>query len=82
MDDNKMQDRETQCKQIIEHIEKFGGITSLEASQQYYITRLPARVWDLRNKYGYPVIGVYQYKLDADGKVLKKWKLYKLEAMA
>ena len=39
-----------QCKRILNHIEKRGSITALEALGLYGVMRLPARICDLRNK--------------------------------
>ena len=62
---------------LLSHFERFGAITSLEAFQKYGITRLSARIFDLRllgykidtvmidgtNRYGEPVrYGKYVYK--------------------
>lgn len=40
---------------ILEHLKKYGSITSMEAFQQYGATRLSAIVFDLR-KLGYDII--------------------------
>lgn len=39
----------TQARQVLLHINDFGSITSIEAIQKYGITRLAARISDLRN---------------------------------
>ena len=39
---------------VLKHIIKCGGITALEASDEYDITRLSARIYDLR-KLGIPI---------------------------
>nr|DAV38335.1 MAG TPA: helix-turn-helix domain protein [Caudoviricetes sp.] len=39
---------------VLQHIIKCGGITALEASDEYDITRLSARIYDLR-KLGIPI---------------------------
>lgn len=44
----------TQCERILRHINDYGGITSLEAVNEYGILRLAARISDLR-KLGYPI---------------------------
>ena len=41
----------TQNERVRRHLESFGAITTYEAFQDYGITRLPARIWDLRHKY-------------------------------
>ena len=42
----------TQCEMIKRHLETFGTITTYEAFQEYGITRLSARIWDLRHTDG------------------------------
>lgn len=44
MSDTKM----TQNKEVMEHLLKHGHITSLEAFNRYGITRISARIFDLR----------------------------------
>ena len=44
-----------QTKLVLEHMKKNRSITSLEAIQAYGITRLGARIWELRHVYGYKI---------------------------
>ena len=44
----------TQQERILQHIDRHGSITALEALQKYGIMRLPARINDLR-KAGYAI---------------------------
>lgn len=44
---------------ILNHIIKHGGITALESAQEYAITRLSARIFDLRGL-GIPIKNVRQ----------------------
>ena len=37
----------TQCEQVLNHIDQYGSITSLEAFREYNITRLAARIHDI-----------------------------------
>lgn len=39
----------TQNQQVLEHLRRFNGITSIEAINRYGITRLSARIADLRH---------------------------------
>ena len=39
---------QTHCKQIIEYLHTHKGITQLEATRAFGCTRLPARIWDLK----------------------------------
>lgn len=41
--------KQTQCKQIVEYIRANGHITSLEAAKHLNITQLAARITDLEN---------------------------------
>lgn len=43
-------EKETQCKLIIEHMEKNGSLTPLQALEYFGCMRLPARICDLRKK--------------------------------
>lgn len=47
--------KKNQKDQILEHIEKYGSITPLEAQKFYGCMRLGARIWDLR-KDGYEIV--------------------------
>lgn len=44
----------TQCEKILRHMEDYGGITSLEAMQEYGIMRLASRIADLK-RMGVPI---------------------------
>lgn len=71
----------TQNERILRHLRDHGSITSLEAFAEYGITRLSARIFDLRhdghkilsfvetakNRYGEPV-RYYRYMLDEERK--------------
>ncbi len=41
----------TQNEMIIDYLNKHGSITSYESYSKLFITRLSARIWDLRHKY-------------------------------
>lgn len=44
----------TQCDRIIRHLNDYGSITTLDAFNEYGITRLASRICDLR-KSGYDI---------------------------
>lgn len=44
-----MNNKQTQCKRIVEYIRKKGHITSLEAYQRLKVTQLAARITDLES---------------------------------
>ena len=60
---------------VLEHLERFGVLTSLTAMNKYGIMRLASRVTDLRNM-GYDIKRNWGYSKDKDGKVLKKYAVY------
>lgn len=43
--------KDSQCKQILEHMEKYGSITPMDAIECYGCLRLGARIFDLKKKY-------------------------------
>lgn len=43
---------ESQTNQVLEHLEKYGTITSWEAITKYSITRLSACIYNLRRDHG------------------------------
>ena len=45
----------TQCDRILQHLKSKGSITSMEAFEQYGITRLSGRIFDLREM-GYDIV--------------------------
>lgn len=46
--------KQSQCKQILDYIDKFGSITTYDAFMDLGCTRLPSRIHDLRMK-GYEI---------------------------
>ena len=40
----------TQCDRILRHLKDYGYITPMEAISDYGITRLGARIWDLKDR--------------------------------
>ena len=69
--------RDSQCDLILEHIKKYGSITSATAAYKYGIMRMSGRIFDLR-RMGYNIetdyeisqygvrYGVYTLKEDND----------------
>ncbi len=49
--------KETQLDRIIQYIDKYGSITPFDAFREFGITRLAARIFDLRSK-GIAIVGV------------------------
>lgn len=42
----------TQNEMVLKYLEKNGSITTYECYSQLYVTRLSARIFDLKKKYG------------------------------
>ena len=56
-----------QCTKVLNYMKTYKTITTLEAFKYCGVSRLSARIWDLRNKYGYD-IGTQPRKVrDQDG---------------
>lgn len=66
---------ESQERQLRLYMEAGNTITGLEALTMFGCMRLPARVADMK-KNGVPVHDDWEYELDENGKVVKKWKKY------
>lgn len=62
---------------ILNHLQSYGTITSLEAIQEYGITRLSDRIYTLRNK-GYVITNDWASGLNRFGKKVR-WVKYTLE---
>ena len=45
----------TQINWVLQHLIEHGSITSYEAFKLYGITRLSAKIYDLRHKYGHNI---------------------------
>lgn len=67
---------EKQSARVLAYIQKHGAITSMDAFRELGITRLSARIWDLRHA-GVPITDFYEYKIE-NGKVVTKWKVYRI----
>ena len=46
----------SQKADVLEHLKKYGKITSMEAIKNYGATRLSAIIYDLRHKDGYDIV--------------------------
>lgn len=46
--------KESQCDRVLEYIDTFGSISTLEAFRDLGVARLASRIWDIRKK-GYTV---------------------------
>lgn len=46
-----------QNERVLRHLKSYAGITTLTAYEKYGVTRLSARIWDLRNN-GYDIVSV------------------------
>lgn len=52
-----MKDKSSQCKTILKYLQEGNSITQIEASDMWKITRLAARISDLRRR-GYDIVSV------------------------
>ena len=50
-----MKDKDSQCKTILKYLQDGNSITQIEASDKFRITRLAARISDLRKR-GYDIV--------------------------
>lgn len=66
---------ESQERQLQQYMEAGNTVTGLEALNLFGCMRLPARVADMKRN-GVPVQDDWEYELDENGKVVKKWKKY------
>lgn len=73
-----MTTKESQNNMVLEHMKKFGGITSMEAIELYGITRLSGRIYDLRHQ-GYAIKGTTMHCVNRFGKVVR-FRRYELAA--
>lgn len=58
--------RKTQEERVLDYIEQFGSITTLDAFKDLAITRLSGKIYELRKK-GYPIISVREYSKNRFG---------------
>lgn len=71
--------KRSQCGRLLMKLKRQKGITSLEAFQELGITSLHRRLSDLREM-GYEISDTWHYKVDSNGKVEKRWKVYRITA--
>ncbi len=67
----------TQSDRVLRHLKDYGKITTWQAIEDYGVTRLSARVFDLR-KLGYKISGEIKSGLNRYGEKVS-WKEYRLE---
>ena len=70
-----MTEYENQRTQLLNYMAAGHSVTQRIASREFNCDRLGARIWELRRD-GVPVKDAWEYKLDSNGKVVKKWKRY------
>ena len=69
MDAQSQERLSRQCKDILEHMQKYGKINLYSALNKYDCARLAARICDLR-KQGHPIKTNMVYKKDRHGKTV------------
>ena len=67
----------SQCEKIVFYIQKFGSISSMEAFQDLGITRLSARIYELRNE-GYKFDETYETSKNRFGESVS-YKRYRFQ---
>lgn len=66
---------ESQAARIHSYMAGGGVLTQRIASRMFDCDRLGARIYDLKRA-GVPVKDGWEYRIDAAGRVVKKWKRY------
>lgn len=74
---SKIPPKNSQSYTIYQHLQKHGKITTWDAFETYHILALPARIQDLRKKYGWD-IEAKNIKSTKNPKV--QWKEYTLKS--
>lgn len=74
-----MENLETQEKQLLMHFAKHKSITSMDAFSLYGITRLSARILDLRQK-GYDILTQYEESLNRFGKMVRYGRYFLIKS--
>lgn len=57
---------ETKTEKVLNHLKKYGNITSLEAIYKYNATRLSAIIYVLRHNRGYSINNVWEKSNDGN----------------
>lgn len=58
-----------QCEMVVEYIKEHGSISSMEAFRDLGITRLSARIWELRSS-GYMIDGTSEKYTAKNGRIV------------
>ena len=75
------ENKQSQVSMLADHLILNGSITSIEAIEMYGCTRLSARIWDLRHKYGMKIEAVPETGKNRYGKLVS-YVRYRLEGVA
>ena len=75
------ENKQSQVSMLADHLILNGSITSIEAIEMYGCTRLSARIWDLRHKYGMKIEAVPETGKNRYGKLVN-YVRYRLEGVA
>lgn len=67
---------DTQTKDVLDHLMKYGSITQLEATTLYGATRLSAIVYNLRRWHGYVIDTVMETGTDRRGRKCRFGRYY------
>lgn len=64
-----METKQNQVRKVLDYIKTHGGITTYEAFIKLGVTRLSARIWDLRHEHNLPIATKNKTIKTRDGKV-------------
>lgn len=66
--------RPTQADRVIDYMKQFGSISSLEAFSDLGVTRLSARIWEIRHDRGYKIKAVTETTKNRFGEKVKYFR--------
>ena len=69
----------TQNEMIIKYLNEHGSITTYESYSKLFITRLSARIYEIKHKYGIEFDEEWVTKKNIYGKIFKKYILKRKE---
>ena len=69
-------EKESQAMKILRYMEEFGSITPVDALREFGCMRLGARIWDLKNKYGYIIRTEIEAAVNRFGETIRYARYY------
>ena len=71
-----MEGTDNQTMDILRYMEEVGSITPVDAIREFGCLRLSARIWDLRNKFGYIIRKEIEEGVNRFGKKIRYARYY------